>query len=588
MDNPLNFLISRYVAKRSLLFRVVLLTLVIPMVLTSCVKDVYDLSKGVNTDIALGGDSLIFPIGNSRRILLSSILDRAGQKMIQADQTGLYSLHKKDSLQMNLAAIKPFSFEIAPIHIDPISVEVSNDTYPSLRLAKIIYELPTRTTEIKIDRFVATEVQKVYSAALRIPAKTHLRIDVKGLPAGIDSVFFDNYTVKLPGCLKFESGATNYKNEIILNRGFKVSEGFSKVFELEKFDFGDNGLELIDGMFNFAQQVSLSGSIYVKDVNATNLRNMQIIPSLTVDPIGFSMIEGKVTPNIVPITKNIALNLPKLLIDQEITLDIQNPVLILQAGNTLGGGIDVNVELIPMKNGAEIPDATVSSSLTIAAATKPGEVTWSNFLMAKDPTKAISVGYFPITIPNLPALLKKVPDDIVVKISPKVSGEKNVIDLASKLNQIDLKYDINIPFEFGEDFKIVYQDTVADLHSKLSEIIAYAKDVELIAHVENQIPLELDFEIIPLDKCKNIIQDIEITASNKINAGDLDGTARLSKINLGVKELVFGSLEKLDALTFKITASSNQTVAGMPIRATQYVSVALKARIPNGIQYKFK
>ena len=77
-------------------------------------------------------------------------------------------------------------------------------------------------------------------------------------------LFFRNYTIKLPASMKFKTGDVNVNNEVIINRGFKVSEGFTKVLTLESFDFGTTGLTLTNGNFVLNETIDMSGSAYIK------------------------------------------------------------------------------------------------------------------------------------------------------------------------------------------------------------------------------------------------------------------------------------------------------------------------------------
>lgn len=220
--------------------------------------------------------------------------------------------------------------------------------------------------------------------------------------------------------------------------------------------------------------------------------------------------------------------------------------------------------------------------MSVSAAENLGKPTWSNFLISPS-DKNSSEGYQPIVIPNLPNLLKTVPDELEIKVTPKVTGTHHKIDLQSAVNQLKVRYNMHVPLDLGEEFHIQYADTIVDLLDKLKDVTNYADTVVIIATVDNEIPLDLNLELQPLGKDRKVLTGIKINQSNTIKSCNLDGSSQRTNINLGLKELVDGALGQLDAMVFKVNASKNSTVAGLPLKASQSVKIALKVRVLNGV-----
>ena len=448
----------------------------------------------------------------------------------------------------------------------------------------ITIDIPTQKTDFKINQFVSADVKKINKVALKTPATITLKIDVANLPAGIDSLFFRNYTIKLPASMKFKTGDVNVNNEVIINRGFKVSEGFTKVLTLESFDFGTTGLTLTNGNFVLNETIDMSGSAYIKSssINSSTLGNVTVQPKITIGTMPIAQIEGQVAPKIDPVSEVITLDIPDMLKEGDNNLDIQNPVITLEIGNTMGIPLDLAITLTPKRKGVAIPNSTITTTVKVAAATTLGEFNWSKFWLSKT-TEGVSTGYTSVIVANLSDMLKTFPDEIEVKAVPTITGTNHKVDLYSKKNALNVKYSVNVPFDFGQNFRIQYRDTISDLQKDLSDYLDYASKIDIVAVVSNEIPMDLALSLVPLDISNKVIPGITVNVTDKIKSCDLNGKAQVSLITLGIQEVQEGALSKLNAFDYKINASKNSTVAGIPLKASQTVSIELRVRIPGGV-----
>ena len=448
----------------------------------------------------------------------------------------------------------------------------------------ITINIPTQSTDFKINQFVSADVKKINKVTLKTPASITLKIDVANLPAGIDSLFFRNYTIKLPASMKFKTGDVNVNNEVIINRGFKVSEGFTKVLTLESFDFGATGLTLTNGNFVLNEKIDMSGSAYIKSssINSSSLGNVTVQPKITIGTMPIAQIEGQVAPKIDPVSEVITLDIPDMLKSGDNNLDIQNPVITLEIGNTMGIPLDLALSLIPKRNGVAIPNSTITTTVSVAAATTIGEFNWSKFWLSKK-NEGVTTGYTSVIVANLSDMLKTFPDEIEVKAVPTITGTNHKVDLYSKKNALNVKYSVNVPFDFGQNFKIQYRDTISDLQKDLSDYLDYANKIDIVAVVSNEIPMDLALSLVPLDISNKVIPGITVNVTDKIKSCDLNGNAQVSLITLGIQEVQEGALSKLNAFDYKINASKNSTVAGIPLKASQTVSIELRVKVPGGI-----
>jgi hypothetical protein len=458
---------------------------------------------------------------------------------------------------------------------------------------KIYLDLPITNSDININKFISSDVKRIYSAKLKTASAFNLKISIANLPPAFAMIYFDNFTIKLPDELKFTQPVSvlnetlNANNEIVLNSGFAATETYSKTLFLDSIVFGSTGSALTNGTFNFAGKVKMSGRVYVKgtDLNASSLGTITITPTVELTPINLSLVEAELATTIPAIDQKVALNLPTFFKEKGNCLDLKKPVITIEVGNSMGIAVDADLSIIPKLNGVAIDNATITTKMSVAAASVLGQTTWSKFWISAV-NEGVSAGFTPLILPNLANLLKVAPDEIVLKVTPAIVGSKQRIDLYSPKNQIDLKYSVNVPLAFGEEFKIQFKDTIDGLKDKLKDIVKMAKQVEVMAVIENSIPLDLGFKIKAFDAAKQPL-GVAIThlKDSVIKSCDISGKTQKSILVFSLKETTAGALASLDALEFGVSASNTSTTAGMALNSKQYFIVELRVVIPNGIHF---
>lgn len=457
----------------------------------------------------------------------------------------------------------------------------------SVTTKQIAIDIPDQTANFSVNKLVSTDVKKIYSIGLKTPGQLEFKIDVSKVPTGVDSIFFDDYHISFPTSLKFKSDVELKNNQLILNRGFSVNKGFTKALSLESFDFGVGGLALENGFFVFNEKVTMTGKAYVKKstLNTEQLKGIVISPKINVGTMNISIIEGLISQNVEPVSEIIDLGLPEMLKSGNNNLDIKNPVISLEIGNTMGIPLNLNLSLIPKRKGVAIPDASISTTLAVAAATNLGTYTFSKFWLAKS-NEGVSQGYTAVILPTLPNLLRVLPDEIEVKGTAVITGTRHKVDLNSIKNALNIKYNINVPMDFGKDFKIQYRDTIIDLKKSLADYTGFSKKVDLIAIIKNGIPMDLGFTLAALDDNNNPINGITFDTKEKIKSCAIDAKPQTSIFTLGIRETEKDALSKLNAIDFTINANKNSTVAGIPLKSDQSVEIEIRVRIPDGITLK--
>jgi len=534
----------------------------------------YNQLLGYNKSIGISGMNInqSVPFGSTSILIHDNLSYDIVGLSVTGQTIAVSSINGMNNKKLNIAGT------ISGLTVNNASVETN----------RISFNIPSQSSNIDIHQSVSADVKKVYTLTLKTPSILEFKIGISNLPTGIDSVFFDNYTIQLPSFLQFKAGDVNSLNQLVLNEGFKVKTGFTKDLTIQKIDFGTNGIDLTNGVLDLHETVVMSGNAYVKgaNLNSKEICSIVISPVVTIGTMNIAQIEGNISTNIQPVTQNVPLNLPGFLSGGATVLDIVNPVMQLEIGNTMGIPVSLDLTLTPKKNGIVITDGIIKTKVSIAPASIIGQPTWSRYWIS-NLCKGYSTGFDTINV-ALPKLLKSVPDQIEVSAIPTITGNKQTVDLYSLKNQMNMKYSMNVPLSFGKDFVLQYMDTIGDLKKELKDVIKYTRQVEVLAFVENSIPLELTLEAAALNSSFGIIDGITISSPDKIKPCNVDGTKttpQTSQITIKLIETKPGALDLLDALKLKIFAKSNSTVAGIQLNPDQYIKLNLRVRVPKGLNY---
>jgi hypothetical protein len=515
-----------------------------------------------------------------------------GMNINQSVPTGTNAITLVDNLSYNIQGLDVASQVTSVSVINAMSNKTMNITGTITGLSvnnasvvtnSITFNIPNQTNNININQFVSNDVKTIYDFTLKTPSILQFKINISNMPTGIDSVFFSNYTIQFPTFLKFKTGDVNTLNQLVLNEGFKVANGFTKSLTIQKIDFGANGISMVNGALVINQAVTMTGNAYVKgaNLNSKDISTIVISPSVTIGTMSIGQIDGNITTTIQPVSQSVSLNLPSFLTGGTSVLDIVNPVMTFQIGNTMGIPVNLNLTLTPVKNGVVQTAGVITTNIAIAPATVLGQSTWSNYWISNS-CKGYSAGYDTINV-ALQKLLRSVPDQIKISAIPTITGTRQSVDLYSLKNQMDMKYAVNVPLSFGQDFVLQYIDTVGDLQKNLKDILKYARQVDILISVDNTIPLELTMSATALTTARSVIDGITISTPDKIKSGNADGTPQTTKIIISLRETKTGALDSFDALKLMITAKNTSTVAGISLNANQYITLDMKVRIPKGL-----
>ena len=559
---------------------------------TSCIDNSYDLNKDIDMTISAGGEHLAIPVGYTEKITLDKIIEIEEGDDLQVLENGEYHLLKSDNIDETNTSVNLVTVNDSENPINLIEV-ISNANYPS----KIDVSVSDKESEGKIE----TEAHEIDNAVIEIGALTantptkltlNFKIETTGNISYSD-VTIENMTIIFPDFIQFKEGQNGLNGQTLTISGEVIPHGsnFTKDLYITKYVFGnkygegnkvqeENGDRIIR-IEN--QKITVKTNVIVHEAQGSGSLNISptaILAAMTVNNVlGTIKPEMNVEPTNVELT-----NLPDFLQDDEVKLDITNPIFSFKANNPLQTNIEMEGVMTGYKNGQ------------VTKVVKIGSGNGGNPIILKpsgDNQQTISLtrvataieGATNVVVPNLNDIIETIPDYITVDLEPTVKSDDYYnVELGQKYI-LNSSYDIDVPLNFGSNLKIVYDETIDNFDLDLEDVDI--KKAILSINAVNTIPLAMEIKnenVSALDANGNVIKDIDVTVEGTITESK-DGKAEVSStLNINLNETAEGAISKLDGLKLKVTAVPGQAT-DVQLLSTQWLQLTdMKLKIPNGIK----
>ncbi|OKY99584.1 hypothetical protein B5F24_00645 [Bacteroides clarus] len=542
--------------------------------------------------ISAGGEHLAIPVGYTEKITLDKIIEIEEGDDLQVLENGEYHLLKSDNIDETNTSVNLVTVNDSENPINLIEV-ISNANYPS----KIDVSVSDKESEGKIE----TEAHEIDNAVIEIGALTantptkltlNFKIETTGNISYSD-VTIENMTIIFPDFIQFKEGQNGLNGQTLTISGEVIPHGsnFTKDLYITKYVFGnkygegnkvqeENGDRIIR-IEN--QKITVKTNVIVHEAQGSGSLNISptaILAAMTVNNVlGTIKPEMNVEPTNVELT-----NLPDFLQDDEVKLDITNPIFSFKANNPLQTNIEMDGVMTGYKNGQ------------VTKVVKIGSGNGGNPIILKpsgDNQQTISLtrvataieGATNVVVPNLNDIIETIPDYITVDLEPTVKSDDYYnVELGQKYI-LNSSYDIDVPLNFGSNLKIVYDETIDNFDLDLEDVDI--KKAILSINAVNTIPLAMEIKnenVSALDANGNVIKDIDVTVEGTITESK-DGKAEVSStLNINLNETAEGAISKLDGLKLKVTAVPGQAT-DVQLLSTQWLQLTdMKLKIPNGIK----
>ena len=573
--------------KRPLMAAALLLTSL--GITTSCIDSSYDLNKDIDMTISAGGEHLAIPVGYTEKITLDKIIELDEGDDLQIVD-GEYHLLKKDNIDETNTSVGTVTVAESENIIDAIPLTYSVST-PGATIV-----IPKEQSEGKINaeaRGMDKAVIEIGSLAADMPTTLTLKFELGG-GISIERVDIKTMTITFPDFIQFENeNGLNGQTLTMTDVQIKPS-GFTKELKINKYAFGStygegNRVEEENGdriLKIENQKITIEmQDIYVNNPQGSG--SLSITPTVTLSEMAVSEVYGTIQPDIDVKPTEVELNnLPDFLQDDEIRLDITNPVFSFNANNPLNTDVEMDGVLTGYKDGKVTKTVKIGSGNGGASITlKPSGDKQQTISIVRDEKTVVEANATKVVVPNLNDIIETIPDRINVELKPAVKTEQYYTVNLGQDYTLNSAYDIDIPLSFGSNLKIVYEETLDNFDLDLEDV-----DIEkavLSINAVNTIPLAMEIKnenVSALDANGNVIKDIDVTVEGTITESKDGKTEVSSTLNVNLNETAEGAISKLDGLKLKITAVPGQAT-DVQLLSTQWMQLKdMKLKIPNGIK----
>ena len=558
---------------------------------TSCIDNSYDLNWDIDMTISAGGEHLAIPVGYTEKITLDKIIELDEGDDLQIVD-GEYHLLKKDNIDETNTSVKLVTVNESSNPIEPIRIISGNHDSD-------VYDILISNAES--EGFINAEAHGVDKAVIEIgslaadmPTTLTLKLKLSG-EISTSLVKVGTMTITFPNFIQFEKeNGLNGQTLTMTDVQIEPYSGFTKELKINKYVFGkeygegnrvdeENGDRILK-IENQEIKIDMQG-INVADPSGNG--SLNITPTITLAEMAVSEVYGTIQPDIDVKPTEVELNnLPDFLQDDEIRLDITNPVFSFNANNPLNTDVEMDGVLTGYKDGKVTKIVKIGSGNGGASITlKPSGDKQQTISIVRDEQTVVEANATKVVVPNLNDIIETIPDHINVELKPVVKTEQYYTVNLGQDYTLNSAYDIDIPLSFGSNLKIVYEETLDNFDLDLEDVDI--KKAVLSINAVNTIPLAMEIKndnVSALDANGNVIKDIDVTVEGTITESKDGKTEVSSALNVNLNETAEGAISKLDGLKLKITAVPGQAT-DVQLLSTQWMQLKdMKLKIPNGIK----
>ncbi|EFV29354.1 hypothetical protein DW701_10290 [Bacteroides eggerthii] len=542
--------------------------------------------------VNVGGEHLAIPVGYTEQITLDKIIELDEGDDLQL-VNGEYHLLKSDKIDETNTSVKMVTVNASSNPINSIKV-INDRTYPQ----------PEDVTveDIESEGSVNTEAHGIDEAVIEIgsltantPAKLTLSFEInKTSSISYSDVTIDKMTITFPDFIKFEEGQSGLNGQVLtISNKTLSSSTYTIDLYISKYVFGEkygdgnkvkeeNGDRIIK-IEN--QKITVKTDVTVHQARGTG--SLSITPTAILAAMTVSEVNGTIKPDMdVKPTEVELTNLPDFLQDEEVKLDITNPVFSFKANNPLNEEIEMDGIMTGYKNGKVTKTVKIGSGNGgVPIKLKPSGNKQQTISIVRNEKTVVETGATKVIVPNLNDIIETIPDRISVELKPAVKTDDYYTVNLGQDYVLNSEYNIDIPLSFGSGLKIVYEETIDDFDLDLEDVDIKKAIISITA--DNTIPLKMEIKnenVSALDVNGNKITDINVTVEGTITESKDGKSIATSQLNINLVSTKEGAISKLDGLFFKVTAVPGQAT-DVQLLSSQWMQLKdMKLKIPNGIK----
>lgn len=500
-----------------------------------CVDHDYDLSEDIDLNISIGGD-LALPESSTERLTLEDLFDLSSNSSLRPAEEGEYGLHAGDYVLVQSGSQSDSRIRIPDQDINRIKGDVSETDldpfYDKGEPMSWVDASPSFNIVDLRDDDVTPELVSVSAADLDVNIEFEISYtsrDFSGtvyIEEGYTINFDDGWKLEItdPATASFLRMTSD--NSMVFTRRVSADASTALLTQLHLISVDFSRLPEGQGLyapahFRLDGEVRSHGRVAINasDISASGVANVTLVTTTRVNDARIVGIKGVVDPKVTVNASTYSItDVPEFLSDETNRLDLTNPRFIVKVTNDSPVPVEINATLTSRFTNREPESVGFGSKHGTAKPVAAANAT-TEIVISRRPIPAQS-GMVNVVVPDLGKLLVAVPEDVVVDdIDVKALNEEIYFHLNTEYGFVS-NYDVVAPLEFGRDMQLNYKGDSDKWDTDLSDYGFHAADGKVT--YTNSIPMDMAVSAVALDYEGNEINDVEVTVTGIIRAGDVD------------------------------------------------------------------
>lgn len=566
------------------IIKILVISLLCSCFLQACITDKYDFDKEVTMGVSFAEGGLLLPGESDMDIPMSQLIELNDSSELMVDpQTGNYLFYKvKDDMDTVIVCMQRGSLcggtmdELEyPLLNNPAVTLTPNKRYP--QFASLDFETVI-SPSFEPDR-LKDAIRELFYMKVNLDIEVTMNFsEIRGFS------YFSELRYEVPFFFVVED-----ESELI-ERNVQAEGLHTHTIHVVGVDFTRkspyNG-EVI-GIHPITHRLDMHGSMRIRgSVKTVNISDFeaataaQINYRVAVGTLGTLGVTGRFDQrervSIDPIDFE---HLPDFIKDEEVSLDIENPVMRLSLWNEMPADISLNGVLTGMRDGKAISTLKIGSDYgTQEIVFKGPEYETGGALKSNLWISRIPIAQLPdtvsnnVVIPEVMDIVRRMPDVINIDSYVRTDSTKVLTLSLSEEYKAVPKYEMVVPLKMGKDMKIVYNKDFDDLYKTLRHFDV--NEISITAVAENHLPLDLSMKMEAFDSDGEEIEGLTFILPNQDSP--IPGMERfampadaISDISISIKNSGNENcLRKVDHLRLKVYALSSSVLEGQYLNRNQ-------------------
>lgn len=539
------------------------------ILLQSCVTDKFDFGKEVELSVHFSDDGLSLGGKNNADIPLSQIIELNDSGQLTTDPEGNYLFYKSGK------DLEPVEVSIGQGNlgnaVDAIITDhIKSDENTVITKGRFMDNLSfSQSWDIKYQNDHQEGAVRDF-----IYISTPMTIDVYSDFTGFTD-FTDNVKLTYEVPSYYDLADKSQLTETLT--ADQLREEHHHVINIIGVDFKRTELREGEkiGFNNYTGEMIMKGCVTVKGESVISSADYQktndpIMKShIYVGSLGTKLVTGRFDKNEkVDLDPVLFDNLPDIVEDDEVVVDVENPIVRMSLDNELPANVFMDASLRSFKNDKCITQLNIGKKygtdpIVFAGADETNCPKRTNIWISRIPTAIPDSVSSNVVVSNMMDIIKTIPEKVEILATANTDSTQILtLDLVYKYKATP-RYELVAPLKMGPNMKIVYNTDIDDLHEDLKD--TNIGELYFNADATNNIPLDLTVEVHPLNAKGEELSSIQIVKPEAIPGMSTKNiTFRL--INSSDNQM-----KSLDRISIKAYATSNETMAGKYLNKSQNI-----------------